>query len=67
MNRLTRERGISEGEARAMIGLQLPSEAKRAESDYVIENDGTREALRDRTWSVWRKLVSEARKRLTPP
>jgi dephospho-CoA kinase len=66
LDRLTRERGISDVEARALLGLQLPSEAKRAESDFVIENDGTRETLRDRTWRVWRKLVSEARKRLTP-
>jgi dephospho-CoA kinase len=66
LERLTRERGIAEAEARALLGLQLPSEAKRGESDYVIENDGTRETLRDRTWTVWRKLVSEARKRLTP-
>ena len=65
--RLTRERGIPEAEARALLGLQLPSEAKRAESDFVIENDGTRETLRDRAWSVWRKLVTQARKRLTPP
>lgn len=67
LERLTRERGISEPEARALLGLQLPASAKRPESDFVIENDGTREALRDRTWVVWRKLVSEARKRLTPP
>ncbi len=67
LERLTRERGIPEREARAMLGMQLPSEAKRAESDYLIENDGSRETLRDRAWSVWRKLVSEARKRLTQP
>lgn len=67
LNRLIRERGMSEAEARGLLGLQLPSEAKRPESDFVIENDGTRETLRDRTWTVWRKLVNEARKRLTPP
>ncbi len=64
LHRLMRERGIEEGEARALLALQIPADAKRPESDYVIENDASREALRDRTWVVWRKLVSEARKRL---
>ena len=65
MERLLRERGIGESEARALLTLQLPAGPKRAESDFVIDNDGSREALRDRSWSVWRKLVSRARTRLT--
>ncbi len=64
--RLIRERGVAEAEARALLGLQLPTGPKRAESDFVIDNDGSREMLRDRTWAVWRKLVSQARSRLTP-
>jgi dephospho-CoA kinase len=63
--RLVRERGLSEAEASALLSLQLPAGPKRQESDYVIDNDSTREVLRDRAWAVWRKLVSEARARLT--
>jgi len=63
-HRLMQERGIHEGEARALLSLQMPAGPKRLESDYVIENDGSRDVLRDRAWAVWRKLVSEARKRL---
>ncbi len=63
LHRLLEERGIDEAEGRALLGLQLPAGPKRLESDYVIENDGSREALRDHTWAVWRKLVSQARSR----
>jgi dephospho-CoA kinase len=65
-DRLVRERGLPEAEARALLSLQLPTGPKRLESDHVIDNDGSRETLRDRAWTVWRKLVSEARARLTP-
>lgn len=63
--RLVRERGLSETEASALLSLQLPAGPKRRESDFVIDNDSTREVLRDRAWNVWRKLVSDARARLT--
>jgi dephospho-CoA kinase len=66
LERLRRERGFSESEARALLGLQAPAGPKRLASDLVIDNDGSREALRDRAWLAWRKMVSEARKRLTP-
>ena len=33
----------------------------RARADFVIDNDSTREALRDRTWLAWRQLRSRAR------
>jgi dephospho-CoA kinase len=67
LERLVRERGLPEAEASALLSLQLPSGPKRRESDYVIDNDSTPEVLRDRAWTVWRKLVSEARARLTSP
>ncbi|MGQ0701816.1 MAG: dephospho-CoA kinase [Gemmatimonadales bacterium] len=63
LERLRRERGLSPDEARALLGLQLPAGPKRTESDFVIDNDGSRDVLRDRTWLVWRKLVSRARAR----
>jgi len=63
VERLIRERGIGAEEAHGLLRLQLPAETKRLESDFVIDNDQSREALRDRAWLVWRKLVSQARAR----
>lgn len=56
-----RERGLGTDEIEALFRAQLPAEAKRARSDFVIDNDGSRTALRDRAWLVWRKLCSRAR------
>lgn len=63
LERLTRERGLTIEEARSLLGLQLPTGPKRSQSDFVIENDHSRETLRDRTWLVWRKLMSLAHAR----
>jgi dephospho-CoA kinase len=59
--RLLRERGLSAAEAGALLGLQLPTGPKRLRADFVIDNDGTRDSLRERAWQVWRKLISLAR------
>jgi len=61
--RLQRERGLSPSQAEGLLRLQLPSGPKRARSRFVIDNDASRETLRDRAWQVWRKLVSLARER----
>ena len=61
--RLVRLRGLPDPEAAALIAAQQPAEAKRARAGFVIDNDGTREALRDRAWLVWRKLQSRVRSR----
>jgi dephospho-CoA kinase len=37
--------GMSEAEARARIAAQMPLAEKRAKADFVLENDGSREAL----------------------
>ena len=63
VERLIRARGLSRNEAEALLQLQLPADAKRARSDFVIENDQSREVLRERAWEVWRKLLSMARNR----
>jgi dephospho-CoA kinase len=57
------ERGLPGKDAAALLRVQLPAGPKRAQSDFVIDNDGSREELRDRAWLVWRKLVSRARSR----
>jgi dephospho-CoA kinase len=61
--RLAEHRGIAGAEAAQLVAAQLPSTAKRSRADYIIDNDGSREQLRDRAWIVWRKLLSKARGR----
>ena len=51
--RILRNRGLSRDEALAMAAAQLPAEDKRARADYVIENDGSVEELRERVNAVW--------------
>jgi len=62
LSRLRGERGLQPAEAEAMIRAQMPAARKRERADFVIENDATREALRDRAWLVWRRLLSRSRR-----
>lgn len=55
-DRLVRTRGLDAATADAMIAAQMPAEAKRARSTFVIDNDGDLAALRDRALTVWRAL-----------
>ncbi|HEV8150571.1 MAG TPA: dephospho-CoA kinase [Gemmatimonadales bacterium] len=61
--RLLRERGLSPAQADALLGLQLPAGPKRLRSHFVIDNDGSRDTLRERAWQAWRKLISLLRTR----
>ena len=61
--RLAEHRGIAGAEAARLVAAQLPSGEKRSRAHHIIDNDGTREQLRDRAWIVWRKLLSRARGR----
>ena len=54
--RILRERGLDGAEADALIGAQLPSDAKRARSHAVIDNDGSREELERRAFALWQEL-----------
>lgn len=63
LSRLVSNRGLGADEARGLLRAQMPASRKRARSDFVIENDATRDALRERAWLVWRKLLSKARSR----
>jgi len=60
LRRLVEERGLSEAEASAMIRAQMPAAAKRARSDYLIDNDGDLAALERAASVVWRALVARA-------
>ena len=60
LERLMRDRGLTETEAMDMIASQMPAELKRARADFVIENASTLTALEQRVNDVWASLVQEA-------
>lgn len=62
LDRLRRDRGLDEATARQMVEAQMPAEQKRARTHYVIDNDGTREALVARARAVWAALERDARR-----
>jgi dephospho-CoA kinase len=59
LERLMKERGLSETEAMDMIAAQMPAELKRARADYLIDNSGTLTALEQRVAEVWDALCEE--------
>jgi dephospho-CoA kinase len=59
--RLLRDRGLSAQEADGLFRAQHPAADKRARSDFIIDNDGSRTELRDRAWRIWRQMRSRAR------
>ncbi len=66
--RLVADRGLDPAEADRLLAAQLPSEAKRARSTWVIENDGSRADLEGRARAVWEALAaSAARGPAAPP
>jgi dephospho-CoA kinase len=48
-----------EDEARHRLALQIPDSEKASMADYVIENNGDIDQLRDRTTELWHKLQLE--------
>jgi dephospho-CoA kinase len=60
LERLMRERGLTETESMDMITAQMPAELKRARADYIIENIGTVRELEERVSEVWHALEREA-------
>ena len=60
LERLVKERGLRETEAREMIAAQMPAELKRARADFVIDNDGTLTQHERRVQDVWVALARDA-------
>ena len=60
LDRLVRQRGMSEDEARARIASQRPLEDKLAVATHVIRNDGPLEELAPQVERVWRSLRDAA-------
>ncbi|MEU9239868.1 dephospho-CoA kinase [Streptomyces sp. NPDC048385] len=61
LDRLTRLRGMTEGDARARMAAQATREKRLAIADIVIDNDVPLDALRRRVGEVWTDLVRRAR------
>ena len=61
LDRLVRQRGMSEDEARARIAAQAPLEDKLAVATHVIRNDGPLEELAPQVERVWTSLLDAAR------
>ncbi len=55
-SRLIDTRRLSESEAVAMISAQSPSEPKRKEATFVIDNTGTKDQLVTRANDVWNEI-----------
>jgi dephospho-CoA kinase len=60
LERLVRDRGLSETEALDMITAQMPADLKRARADIVIDNTGTVAELDARVAEVWAELTRDA-------
>ena len=58
--RIIRERGLAADEADRMLAAQLPAEAKRSRSDFIIENAGDRATLERAARAVWVQLEARA-------
>jgi dephospho-CoA kinase len=57
LERLVRDRGMAEAEARARIAAQCSDDERRAVADVVIDNDGSLEELRAAVDRVWRERL----------
>ncbi|MEI5099969.1 dephospho-CoA kinase [Streptomyces sp. PmtG] len=61
LDRLVRQRGMSEDDARARMAAQATREKRLAIADIVIDNEGPLTDLTDRVAAVWRDLEERAR------
>jgi dephospho-CoA kinase len=60
IERLLRDRGMSEEQARARIAAQAPLDEKAAAADVIVHNDGTLESLEQHVERVWSDLRDRA-------
>lgn len=60
VERMVRDRGMSEVDARARIAAQATREERRAVATYVIDNTGTHEDLRHQVTEVFAELRNAA-------
>ncbi|MEU3598029.1 dephospho-CoA kinase [Streptomyces sp. NPDC006798] len=60
VERLVRDRGMTEAEARARMAAQATREQRRAIADLIIDNDGPLVELEPRVRAVWAELTRRA-------
>lgn len=58
LDRMLRDRGLTEEDARSRIAAQATREQRLAAATYVIENTGTLEDLRQRVTEVFKEISS---------
>ena len=56
VRRLVAYRGLDEEDARRRIAAQIPDDVRRAAADFIIDNNGPREALDEQVEGVVEKL-----------
>ncbi len=49
-----------EADARRRLALQIPDAEKAAKSDYIIDNNNDKEALREQVAQLWPRLLAES-------
>lgn len=59
IERVVERDDVTSDAVRARMGHQLPPETLRRRADYVVENDGTLEDLREKTIALYRTVVDE--------
>jgi dephospho-CoA kinase len=67
VSRATRQRDLSDGEARARIAAQLPAAQREAAADIVVRNDGSLEELDRQADALWNELARRAGTAGAPP
>jgi dephospho-CoA kinase len=68
VQRLSKRDGLSAAEIEKRIAAQLPMQEKAMRANYVIQNDGKRDALKDLVRSIWDQFLSsgtESKKTVT--
>ncbi len=60
VERLMRERGMSEAAVHARMAAQLPLEAKAEAADVIVDNEGSLDELDGQVDRVWQKLLNRA-------
>jgi dephospho-CoA kinase len=54
------QRAASEADARSRLTHQIPDTVKTARADYILENNGDKEALRAQVTVLWQRLAAES-------
>ena len=56
------QRASAEADARSRLAHQIRDAIKEARADYLLENNGDKQALRAQVEELWRRLVAESNK-----